>query len=181
MKNLIRYTRDLVCACAFFLWRMLLLDVSRLWMWTVVSCHRLRRKPRAPGSSKPAYLEPCDACLSWEWHTRVLVKLGLTCVLIEAPAVTGTQGPEFISPRLFEWLGARLEEENLGMFDCPRFDPLTARYFYNVPTDGLSKALALIKAEIGTEVLKDVRIGYADAKAKAWRTFHPDVPALASN
>lgn len=136
---------DLASALCFLLWQKLRVKFSKASLARVQSRH-----PQAAKAAERQH-HASDDCLSWEWRR-------LAGVYISA------------------WLGTRMEEGQLGTYDSPRVDARTFRHFYTVPTDRLSEALALIASEMErAEVLPCIRIGYADAQAKAWRTYNPSL------
>lgn len=121
----------------------------------------------APGASAPT-IDPADANGCREW-IETMGKAGFSVAVIRAP----------YSPALWEnsdfekRLGTELTEAGLGHLDSAKWgNPIT--FFFYLHSKSLAAGLTFIKfrlAAIG--LLQHVRIGYADAGDKCWRTFYP--------
>ena len=114
--------------------------------------------------------DPADANTCWEWIQDVLAKIGLAVVVIEVSKVNPTA---YCWPALGLALSAKLNAANLGELDAFKAGE-PPRLFFLVPTNRIAEGLQKLKAElIALNLLEYVRLGFADADVKVWRTVHP--------
>jgi hypothetical protein len=119
-------------------------------------------------SLKTGAIDPAAFNVSWEWNED-MGKIGFAVAFIRAP----------YSPALWEnsgfekRLGGELTEAGLGHLDSEKWgNPVT--FFFYLHSKSLAAGLQLIKSRLSAiGLLQHVRIGYADAGDKCWRTFYP--------
>ena len=119
-------------------------------------------------SLKTGAIDPAAFNVSWEWNED-MDKIGFAVAFIRAP----------YSPALWEnsgfekRLGGELTEAGLGHLDSEKWgNPVT--FFFYLHSKSLAAGLQLIKSRLAAiGLLQHVRIGYADAGDKCWRTFYP--------
>jgi hypothetical protein len=119
-------------------------------------------------SLKTGAIDPAAFNVSWEWNED-MGKIGFAVAFIRAP----------YSPALWEnsgfekRLGGELTEAGLGHLDSEKWgNPVT--FFFYLHSKSLAAGLQLIKSRLAAiGLLQHVRIGYADAGDKCWRTFYP--------
>ena len=145
------------------------LSVSREHLQKVLSGQRQSRSLVARYESlKTGAIDPAAFNVSWEWNED-MDKIGFAVAFIRAP-----YSPALLENSGFEKrLGGELTEAGLGHLDSEKWGNQVTFFFY-LHSKSLAAGLQLIKsrlADIG--LLQHVRIGYADAGDKCWRTFYP--------
>jgi hypothetical protein len=125
--------------------------------------------PHAPGAGAPSgAVDPAAFNVSWEWNED-MDKIGFTVAFIRAPYSPALGENSGFEKRL----GGELTEAGLGHLDSEKWgNPVT--FFFYLHSKSLAAGLQLIKSRLAAiGLLQHVRIGYADAGDKCWRTFYP--------